>query len=302
MTALGHLASVGPWRAAGRHVVRAASIRHPLGMPTFASFEATTEGWSLEDVVAHLAQVPAVHAVVALGSTAGERAAWSDLDLLVVLDGEREFDVEFTYVASTPTDVILVSPAQLERIADPRGGAPTGFDADLTRWLAAGRLLTRRTAATEDLLRRVAEGSRRAGPTREEQFGRWVEANFQRAKFRRYAEAGDPAYRDALDLALCEAVPNLVRDFLCFRGHAWEGEKVAWERVREDAVFEAALRGALRAAGPEERLRHVDVLTERACEPVGGTWRARTTAGGWNLDSTDPRSSSRWEALFAPAG
>ncbi len=269
-------------------------------MPTFASFEATTTSWSLDEVVDRLAAHPAVHAVVALGSTAGERAPWSDLDLLVVLDAERGFDVEFTYVDETPTDVILVSPAQLERISEP-GAVLAGFDADVVRWLDEGRVLCCADPATAELLRRSAARRAESGPARAEQFERWVEANFLLAKFRRLAAAEDPVTRDALDLALCDAIPRLVRDFLCFRGHAWQGEKKAWQQLADAPAFEAALREALRATTAETRLRCVEQLVAQACGPVGGVWPARTTAGGWNLGSADPRSSSRWEALFAPA-
>ena len=148
---------------------------------------------------------------------------------------------------------------------------------------------------------RVAARAPESRPGEAEQYARWVEANFLVAKFRRLAAAEDPRVRDALDLALVAAIHETVRDYLAFRGHGWEGEKIAWQRIDADPAFDTAVRAALRAHDVDERRRRHEELARLACAPVGGLWPEGETAAGWSLPAGDPREARRWEGWFAGA-
>lgn len=261
----------------------------------FEAFRASTADWALEAAIERLRAHPEVVAVARLGSTAGGLAPWSDYDLLVVTEQGPDFDVELTWIAHRPTDVIFTNAATLARLR--REGARSDRDADLTRWIAASRS---EHARGDDLAALRARGATHPEAVAEAQaWFRWVEANATLVKARRWLAAEDASYAAALALLLRSALAALPRDHVVARGHAWDGERDAVARIeRDDPGFLAELAEAARAEPREAQVRRLASLIERAFAPVGSPWGPDETAGGWRLARASPRNASRWEALI----
>jgi hypothetical protein len=249
-------------------------------------------------VLSRLASHEDVLGVALLGSTAREVAPWSDYDLLVVtVGGGPEFDVEFTYIDHRPADVVFVDRSLVRRLLEQDVGSQR--DGDLLRWLAESRIALARTAELPALRERAMNEPSASELPEAELFFRWVEANFNLIKARRWLSGPGDSLRIALELHLLRALSAVPADHLACRGQPWRGEKQAAEwLLDEDPAFLEALAEAATAGPPAQRVARYAALVEQAFQPVGRLWARDETAGGWLQPRGDACERSRWERLM----
>ena len=269
-------------------------------MARFQTFLACSASLSIADVLGRLERHEQVIGAALLGSTASEVSPWSDYDILVATADGPAFDVEFTYVEHRPTDVIFMNHAEIRRLL--AQGSTSKRDADLLRWLGTGRIVFSKSSDFQALADSIADAPPTSGQVDSEIFFRWVEANFTLVKARRWLGASGSSYRLALEFLLLGALSAVLADYLACRGHPWQGEKTAVERLEhEDPDFLEGLAVASRETSLERKVRQYERLMELAFSPVGRLWQPDETPGGWVVAEGEPRVRSLWEELIQPS-
>ena len=285
---------------------RAPWIRDTCSMPEknsgkpsrgFATIRSVSADLDLDHVLDRLRSREEVVGVVLIGSTARQPDQWSDIDLVVVLDQGPDFDLEFATIGSRPADLVFTNLDTIRKIADARTN-PDGRIADLTHWMADGKVAFSRNQAVD----RAPKAAHRLRPVRasdRERFFHWVELNVGMVKLDRYLSAGSAEYLDALHLLLDQAFGSLPRDAVILAGNRWTGEIAALkELARSGDYVLRAIESGRSEADPARRLALYRSALERVTEPIGGLWAAGETAGGWALTENGSRVRSRWERLL----
>ena len=268
----------------------------PLKTP-FRAFEASSKDRSLEEVLEHLQSRDEVVAIARLGSTARQIETSSDYDLLLVLEDGPDFDVEFTWIGGRETDVIFLGLDAVRRLL--AEGPSSSRDGDVLRWLATARVESSRSETFDALCQVAPEHSASRVASDREIYFRWVEANFNLTKARRWLSA--PADRHALPLAvhLARCLAAVLPDYLACRRRAWLGEKAGVASLLDsDPEFLDELDRAFHAKDLREQVACYERLLSRVFEPVGVLWAAGETAGGWLRPEGSPQERSLWEKLL----
>lgn len=266
-------------------------------MPLFKSFPSATANKSLDQVISDLLGNPRVECCFLLGSTASGVAKWSDYDVLVVGDLADPFSVEFSYIDSRATDVILVSGTEFRRVLSESPPA-LPQDCDLLSWIAASKVAFSKDPSLQGAPRQAQTVLLSGSVLRGETYMRWVEANHLLLKIRRYQTAKSEDYRDGLALLLAKSIAALPQDFLCARGVRWLGDKDGMKAVREiDENFAEAVLEALQTTNLDEKCAAYAKLSQQSYAPIAPMWRPSETAGGWFKPDGAPRDRSQWESL-----
>jgi|JI10StandDraft_1071094.scaffolds.fasta_scaffold497779_1 hypothetical protein len=266
-------------------------------MPSFESFPSATARMSLDQVINALVENPRVECCFLLGSTATGIARWSDYDVLVVGDVPEPFAVEFSFIDSRATDVILVSGNEFRRVLS-QSSAASSQDCDLLSWIAASKVAFSKDPSLQSAPRQAHAVLLSGSVLRGETYMRWVEANHLLLKIRRYQTAGSEDYRDGLALLLAKSIAALPQDFLCARGVRWLGDKDGMKAVRKlDEQFAAEVLEALQTTNLNEKCAAYAKLLQQSYAPVAPMWKPSETAGGWFKPDGAPRDRSAWESL-----
>ena len=247
---------------------------------------AVTASWRLEEVLAALERSRAVEAVVLLGSTAGETAPWSDLDLLVVLgEGAPPLGTLATRIDGRFADVLFFRPADLAR-PDPR----------IAHWLATGRVVFDRSGVLARVPPAPAEP-----PDYADLYGPADHASYNLAQTRRMLGAADPLYRRALDWRFLYQLLDLWQGYFRMRALPSRGEK---EDIRYLAAHDPAwLELFERCLHETDRPGRVDLYARLVEATFGAVWPDGATAVTLTERPAGPAdvraALAFWNGLFA---
>ena len=268
-------------------------------MTPFVAFPASTSRQSLEGALSTLQEKSNVFACLLLGSSATGVSEWSDYDLLVVAEFNEAFSVEFSYIDSRATDLILVSRQEFERLlGEERPSSPQ--DCDVLSWISKSRIAFSNVSEFIDAPQKATAILDGCSVLEEEKFCRWVEANHILLKVGRYLSSPEETYRDGLEILVTKAIADLPLDYLCSRGFRWLGDKDAMKKLREiDDAFAERVLEALRNRSLSEKCASYNALIASAISPVGPVWNSGETGGGWFRFSGGPKERSVWERFFA---
>jgi hypothetical protein len=242
----------------------------------------TTRDRSLDDVLARLAQHPAVQGLLTIGST--DTARWhaaSDYDIVIVLrETARPFHVGVAAIDGRLSDLIFVPSAEVAAVSaldaplDPDSG--TGR---VARWLRAGQIRFDRDGDLGRAQRQVAAGEWLLPPAdaaaRDAAFG----INYNLAQTRRLLASSDPLYAQTAGLRMALYAPgDLVFGFFAARRLLWEGDKAAVRHLAAHAPEYWALLGQF-LAEPDlaRKLALYERLAAGATAPAGGLWASDAT-------------------------
>jgi hypothetical protein len=252
----------------------------------------------LDDVLARLAQHPAVQGLLTIGST--HTARWhaaSDYDLVIVLrDTARPFHVGVAAIDGRLSDLIFVPGAEIAAVRDL--DAPLDPDSGtgrVARWLNAGQIQFDRDGDLARAQGRVRGGDWLLPPAEAAARNAAFGVNYNLAQTRRLLASSDPLYREtaALRMALY-APPDLVFGYFATRRIAWEGDKAALRHLAAHAPDYRALLGQFLAEpDPARKLALYERLAAEATAPAGGLWAPTATV----MQRDD--SAALWAEVFS---
>lgn len=185
---------------------------------------------SLPQLFEKLKRSPRVQGIFTTGSTAGQLAPWSDIDIVVLLDANPEgIRSVYAMVENHFADVFFFDTAFVRTLRK-AGRVPANDWAGMfTTWLSTGRI----EYDPDQTLRELQQHFKKTQPTQivteQEQRDLWGKINYNFIANNRYFSAEDERYHQALELRLLYSVIELVTAYCAFRNLPWRGEKAALE-------------------------------------------------------------------------
>jgi hypothetical protein len=257
----------------------------------------STAAWTVDQLVARLAERKEVVGVLAIGSLGREalRPA-SDYDLVLVLRrAVRPWYVGVTEVDGRLTDLIFVDAGELGAVLElDRPITPDHPLAPVIRWLRQGRVLYSGDARLGEAREKVGTGRWLLPPTTAAAYDAWFRINYNLAQTRRLLAAKDALYRQtaAIRMALY-GHSDLWFGYFSIRRRPWEGDKAAVRYLREaDPEFLVVYERLLAAAGAEEKFSAYERAAALAAAPLGGVWPVGATV--MNVE----QGAGVWRALL----
>lgn len=189
----------------------------------------------LENIIKKLENKHQVDAVFLTGSYGPDNKPYSDIDLVIILDENKEkINSLYTWIDNKFADIFFFDHADLNRIENADILSANGMDAIFLTWLnkavisfdKSGKLSTLKTKI-DDLNKKVKilENEKRS-------FCHRINYNFIANK--RYFESNDVVYHEALELRLLYSVSEIISGYFEFRDIPWRGEKNAIKYFKEN--------------------------------------------------------------------
>ena len=189
----------------------------------------------LENIIKKLETKHQVDAVFLTGSHGSDKKPYSDIDLVIILDENKEkINSLYTWIDNKFADIFFFDHADLNRIENADILSANGMDAIFLTWLnkasisfdKSGKLFALKTKIN-DLNKKVKilENEKRA-------FCHRINYNFIANK--RYFESNDVIYHEALELRLLYSVSEIISGYFEFRDIPWRGEKNAIKYFKEN--------------------------------------------------------------------
>lgn len=162
------------------------------------------------------------------GSTATGLTPSSDIDLVVILDGNKEgIKSVYTMIDGRFADIFFFDLAFVKKCTKLDTVSANGFEGIFLTWLAKGRIEKDNRGILAGLQTKAQSRVETLVVSTEEKRESWFKINYNYVANKRYFDSGEALYREALEFRLLYSVSELIVAYFAFRDIAWRGEKEA---------------------------------------------------------------------------
>jgi predicted nucleotidyltransferase len=190
---------------------------------------------ALQTTIHQLSLSPRVKGIFTTGSTATGLAPSSDIDLVVILDDNREgIKSAYTMIEGKFADIFFFDLAFVKRCAKLNTIPANGFEGIFLTWLAKGRIEKDEREILTNLKTTAQKKVKTLKISTEEKRDHWFKINYNYIANKRYFNSDNGLYHDALEFRLLYSVSELIVAYFVFRDIPWRGEKEAVMHLKKD--------------------------------------------------------------------
>jgi hypothetical protein len=246
------------------------------------TFPPQTIHWSLERLIAHLSQQPAITGLLAIGSLVhSEVSPHSDYDLVLVAETiPVPWCTGVTQIEGRLADLIFVSTSEVEKITALNAPVPPSHPlAPVIRWLEQGKILFDRSGSMQKIQRKLREGVVVQPDDAAAAYNAWHAINFNLAHALRMSASDDPLYQAALSTRMAVyGHADLWFGYFTIRSIPWQGDKDAIKYLSsKDPQYLDVYQKFLHENDRLQKLEYYQQAAALAAEPLGGLWPAEIT-------------------------
>ena len=183
---------------------------------------------SLQYTINKLSLSVRVKGIFTTGTTATGLTPSSDIDLVVILDKNKEgIKSTYTMIENRFADIFFFDLAFVKRCAKRDVIPANGFEGIFLTWLAKGRIEKDEQQILAKLQTKSLSKIELLTVSTEEKQDNWFKINYNYIANTRYFRSGNKLYLQALEIRLLYSVSELIVAYFAFRDVPWRGEKAA---------------------------------------------------------------------------
>jgi hypothetical protein len=189
----------------------------------------------LQITIQNLSLSPRVKGIFTTGSTATGLTPSSDIDLVVILDKNKEgIKAAYTMIEGKFADIFFFDLAFVKRCATSNAIAANGFEGIFLTWLAKGNIEKDERGILADLKTKAQSKVKTLTISTDEKRDSWFKINYNYIANKRYFESDNALYHEALEFRLLYSVSELIVAYFAFRDIPWRGEKEAVTHLKKE--------------------------------------------------------------------
>ena len=217
---------------------------------------------SLAKLMEELKSSPRVRGIFVTGTTASGLSPSSDIDLVVILDENKEkIRSVYTTVEGHFSDIFFFDVDFLKQLQDKGNILANDFDGMFVEWLAKGKIEHDPEGFLLALKDKISENSFVQNITESEKKSLWAKINYNFIANKRYYDSGNELYRKALELRLLHSVIEIFIAYFSFRNIPWRGEKEAVKYLEQnDQEFLLVFNNYSKSNTIEDKIKHYEEL------------------------------------------
>lgn len=183
---------------------------------------------SIENLIEKMKSSPRVKSIFTTGTTISKLTPSSDIDLVVILDKNKEgVKSVYTIIQNHFSDIFFFDIDFLNQLKNKREVSGNSFDGMFVEWLTKGEI----KYDPENLLRELKSKIDKSAPIQKipdsEKRDFWIKTNYNFIANFRYYNSRNELYHKALEFRLLYSIIELITAYFSFRDIPWRGEKAA---------------------------------------------------------------------------
>lgn len=176
-----------------------------------------------------------VDAVFITGSQGSDHKAYSDIDMVIILQKhEHDLTSLYTWIGDKFADIFFFDHVDLNKIAESKDLAGNSLDGLLVSWLTNSSVKFDKSGKITKLKSDIVEQSKKLIVPKDEKELFWQKINYNFVANKRYFDSNDPIYHEALEMRLLYSVSEIVLGYFEFRDVLWRGEKNAIRYLKDN--------------------------------------------------------------------
>jgi predicted nucleotidyltransferase len=183
---------------------------------------------SLSSVIDKLKSSPRVKGVFSTGSTATRLNPASDIDLVILLDKNKEgIKSIYTTIEKRFSDIFFFDVAFVSGLKKKKTVSGNEFEGMFLDWLRKGKIEYDPLTLLQSLKKTIQKNPPVQKVPEKEKRDFWIKVNYNFIANSRYYNSNDKIYHSALELRLLYSVVEIITSYFSFRSLPWRGEKKA---------------------------------------------------------------------------
>ena len=256
--------------------------------------------YTLKNLIKNLSASPQVRSIFTTGTTASGYNPSSDIDLVVILDNNRE-NVKsiYTTIENRFADIFFYDVDFVKKLHKMESVNASSFEGMFIGWLTKGKI----EYDTDDILKnfktKIIEHPPQQTITEQEKRDFWIKVNYNLIANTRYYESKDTLYHEALEIRLLYSVIELITAYFSFRNVPWRGEKTAVKYFKEhDQEYYSIFQKCVSSSNLEEKIKQYTLLAESTFFGEFKKWPSDFVIGISNKTGFDANIAKWWMGLF----
>jgi len=196
--------------------------------------------YTFSEIIQRLASSSRVKGIFTTGTTASQLHAASDIDVVVLLDENKEkIKSLYTTIEHRFADIFFFDLDFLHALQEKKEVSANSFDGMFCEWLTKGAIQYDPQNILASYKKHIQEKPPHMHLTELEKRDAWVKINYNYIANLRYYHSQDTLYHAALELRLLYSVIELITAYFSFRSIPWRGEKnaVAYFKKNDPEFF-----------------------------------------------------------------